>query len=144
MKKNIDLDLKRATGLIIRARRAAAFQRRDAGEPRNPAKAKPGQEKAFQEAGESVRAYDAILDLVEKEAKAERARALLLHKRKIERFADNALNFLIGFGITAVAALGISAALLLLRGPDALTRGAAFVGVAFILTREALYLWKRK
>ena len=146
MKKNItlDLDLKRATGLIIRARRAAAFQKRDAGEPRNPARAKPGQEKTFQEAGESVRAYDAVLNLIEKEVKAERLRATYPARAKARRFADRALDFIVGFGIVSVAALGVASALLLLRAPDIATRAAAFAGVTLILSREVASHWKRK
>lgn len=142
MKKNIDLE--RATGLVIRARRDAAFHKRDAGEPRNPAQAKPGQEKAFQEAGESVRAYDVILNLIEKEVKAERLRATLPARAKVQRFADHTLDFVIGVGITAVAALGIAAALLLLRAPDIATRAAAFAGVALIIIREVVDRLKRK
>ena len=137
-------DLERATGLIVRARRDAAFRKYNTGEPRNPAKAKPGQEKAFQEAGESVRAYDVILNLIEKEVKAERLRATLPARAKVQRFADRALDFVIGFGIVAVAALGTAAALLLLRAPDIATRAAAFVGVLLIIAREVAARWKRK
>lgn len=142
MKKNIDLE--RATGLVVRARRAAAFQKREAGEPRNPFQAKPGQEKSFEEAGKDVIAYDLLLNLVEKEAKAERARALFPYKQKARRFADRALDFIVGVGIVSIGALGVSAASLLLRAPDVVTRATAIVGVLFIIAREVINRWKQK
>ena len=64
-------DLKTAIGATVIARRNAAARLREAGNPRNPFRALPGMEQQFFEAAQSVRSYDLVLNLLEREVKRE-------------------------------------------------------------------------
>ena len=68
-------DFQAAVNLAQSARRNAAYRRRDAGDPRNPFRAKAGREQEFLEATQSARAYGLILKLLEKEARRRTASA---------------------------------------------------------------------
>ena len=60
-------DLKTAIGATVIARRNAAARLREAGNPRDPFRALPGMEQQFFEAAQSVRSYDLVLNLLERE-----------------------------------------------------------------------------
>ena len=64
-------DLKTAIGATVIARRNAAARLREAGNPRDPFHALPGMEQQFFEAAQSVRSYDLVLNLLEREVKRE-------------------------------------------------------------------------
>ena len=64
-------DLKTAIGATVIARRNAAARLREAGNPRDPFRALPGMEQQFFEAAQSVRSYDLVLNLLEREVKRE-------------------------------------------------------------------------
>ena len=79
-------DLKTAIGATVIARRNAAARLREAGNPRDPFRALPGMEQQFFEAAQSVRSYDLVLNLLEREVKREaRKRALPCPRRERHR-----------------------------------------------------------
>lgn len=100
-------DLKTAIGATVIARRNAAARLREAGNPRNPFRALPGMEQQFFEAAQSVRSYDLVLNLLEREVKREA-------RKRAGRTAQSAAAFLITAGLIILATLGFAAALLLL------------------------------
>ena len=103
-------DLKTAIGATVIARRNAAARLREAGNPRDPFRALPGMEQQFFEAAQSVRSYDLVLNLLEREVKREA-------RKRAGRTAQSAAVFLITAGLIILATLGFAAALLLLRCP---------------------------
>ena len=114
-------DLKTAIGATVIARRNAAARLREAGNPRDPFRALPGMEQQFFEAAQSVRSYDLVLNLLEREVKREA-------RKRAGRTAQSAAVFLITAGIAARAA-----ALLLMRCPVPAVSVTAFIGVAVSL-----------
>lgn len=119
-------ELQTAIGEMLIARRNAAYRKRDVGDPRNPFRAKAGRESEFYKAAQSVRAYDLILKLLEKEA----ARKCM---RRAVPTLDAILDFVIGFGLLALGMLDVAAACVAAGAPDAITRTAALLGVGFIM-----------
>ena len=103
-------DLKTAIGATVIARRNAAARLREAGNPRDPFRALPGMEQQFFEAAQSVRSYDLVLNLLEREVKREA-------RKRAGRTAQSAAAFLITAGLILLATLGFAAALLLMRCP---------------------------
>ena len=100
-------DLKTAIGATVIARRNAAARLREAGNPRDPFRALPGMEQQFFEAAQSVRSYDLVLNLLEREVKREA-------RKRAGRTAQSAAAFLITAGLIILATLGFAAALLLM------------------------------
>ena len=119
-------DLKIAIGATVIARRNAAARLREAGNPRDPFRALPGMEQQFFEAAQSVRSYDLVLNLLEREVKREA-------RKRAGRTAQSAAVFLITAGLIILATLGFAAALLLM-----LTCAAAIAGA--LRKRETLPL----
>lgn len=101
-------DLKTAIGATVIARRNAAARLREAGNPRDPFRALPGMEQQFFEAAQSVRSYDLVLNLLEREVKREA-------RKRAGRTAQSAAAFLITAGLIILATLGFAAALLKIR-----------------------------
>ena len=99
-------DIKTAIGATVIARRNAAARLREAGNPRDPFRALPGMEQQFFEAAQSVRSYDLVLNLLEREVKREA-------RKRAGRTAQSAAAFLITAGLIILATLGFAAALLL-------------------------------
>lgn len=85
-------DLKTAIGATVIARRNAAARLREAGNPRDPFRALPGMEQQFFEAAQSVRSYDLVLNLLEREVKREA-------RKRAGRTAQSAAVFLITAGL---------------------------------------------
>ena len=110
-------DLKTAIGATVIARRNAAARLREAGNPRDPFRALPAQ---------SVRSYDLVLNLLEREVKREA-------RKRAGRTAQSAAAFLITAGLILLATLGFAAALLLMRCPVPAVSVTAFIGVAVSL-----------
>ena len=100
-------DLKTAIGATVIARRNAAARLREAGNPRDPFRALPGMEQQFFEAAQSVRSYDLVLNLLEREVKREA-------RKRAGRTAQSAAAFIITAGLIILATLGFAAALLLM------------------------------
>lgn len=115
-------DLKTAIGATVIARRNAAARLREAGNPRNPFRALPGMEQQFFEAAQSVRSYDLVLNLLEREVKREA-------RKRAGRTAQSAAVFLITAGLIILATLGFAAALLLMRCPVPAVSVTAFISV---------------
>lgn len=115
-------DLKTAIGATVIARRNAAARLREAGNPRDPFRALPGMEQQFFEAAQSVRSYDLVLNLLEREV-----------KREARKRAGRTAAFLITAGLIILATLGFAAALLLMRCPVPAVSVTAFIGVAVSL-----------
>ncbi|WP_347133969.1 hypothetical protein [[Clostridium] symbiosum] len=102
-----------AVAYIHKIKRDALVNKRAYGQAHNPFKAVPGMEKDFEDAANTVRYCDRILKEIEKGAKRER------RKRVVIRFArsttDRFLSLLLGIGITGTATLGIWATCLAFR-----------------------------
>ena len=107
----------------------ALRQKRAAGEPRAPMRARPGQEAAFWKAEADLAALDLILKLLEREARLER---LLAGGRRIARARRFAADYLatllasmaaVGLGFLAAAGFWIAAA-----GPPAGPAGRGSAG----------------
>ena len=113
-------DLKTAIGATVIARRNAAARLREAGNPRDPFRALPGMEQQFFEAAQSVRSYDLVLNLLEREVKREA-------RKRAGRTAQSAAVFLITAGLIILATLGFAAALLLMRCPVPAVSVTAFI-----------------
>ena len=113
-------DLKTAIGATVIARRNAAARLREAGNPRDPFRALPGMEQQFFEAAQSVRSYDLVLNLLEREVKREA-------RKRAGRTAQSAAVFLITAGLIILATL------LLMRCPVPAVSVTAFIGVAVSL-----------
>lgn len=128
-------DLQTAIGDIMVAKHKAACRKRDAGDPRNPFRALPGREDEFYSAAQSVRKYDLILKLLEKEARRTVRMEAKRIKAKIARFIDKTLDFYVCAGIVALGTLGFAAAFQLLKAPEPVTQAAAIIGVAVALGR---------
>ena len=108
-------DLKTAIGATVIARRNAAARLREAGNPRDPFRALPGMEQQFFEAAQSVRSYDLVLNLLEREVKREA-------RKRAGRTAQSAAVFLITAGL-----------IILMRCPVPAVSVTAFIGVAVSL-----------
>lgn len=121
-------DLKTAIGATVIARRNAAARLREAGNPRDPFHALPGMEQQFFEAAQSVRSYDLVLNLLEREVKREA-------RKRAGRTAQSAAAFLITAGLIILATLGFAAALLLMRCPVPAVSVTAFIPLAEKLPR---------
>ena len=126
-------DLKTAIGATVIARRNAAARLREAGNPRDPFRALPGMEQQFFEAAQSVRSYDLVLNLLEREVKREA-------RKRAGRTAQSAAVFLITAGLIILDQLNgegrqqsFAAALLLMRCPVPAVSVTAFIGVAVSL-----------
>ena len=83
-------------------------------------------EQQFFEAAQSVRSYDLVLNLLEREVKREA-------RKRAGRTAQSAAAFLITAGLIILATLGFAAALLLMRCPVPTVSVTAFIGVAVSL-----------
>lgn len=103
-------------------------QKRAAGDPRAPMRARPGQKAAFEKAEADIAAADYILKMLEMEALREM-------KRKAVKTADALLNGLILFGLASAAMLGLGAAAVLLNFPDPVIQVTALVGVGVALAQ---------
>lgn len=68
-------DLKTAIGATVIARRNAAARLREAGNPRDPFRALPGWSSNSLKRQQSVRSYDLVLNLLEREVKREAQKA---------------------------------------------------------------------
>lgn len=110
-------------------------QKRAAGDPRAPMRARPGQEEAFAKVETDLSTADFILKLLETEERRERARALYEMKRKTVKTADALLDGFIIFGLASAAMLGLGAAAVLLSFPDPVIQVTALAGVGVALTR---------
>lgn len=128
-------DLQTAIGDIALARYKAAVRKREASNPRNPFKALPGREEEFYSAAQSVRQYDLILKLLEKEARRTIRMETKRIKAKISRFIKKVLDFYVCAGIVALGTLGFAAAFQLLKTPAPVTQAAAIIGVFVALAR---------
>ena len=134
---NRNPELERALGITIRGRREAAARRYDAGERRNPFQAKEGHERAFDEAGRDVQAYNLILNLLEREAKLERAREAFPKKQAARKIANLTLDFLVLSGLFCAAMLGPAAVMVLAGVGSPMAEVAAFLGVGTALAWAA-------
>lgn len=122
-------DLKTAIGATVIARRNAAARLREAGNPRDPFRALPGMEQQFFEAAQSVRSYDLVLNLLEREVKREA-------RKRAGRTAQSAAVFLITAGLIILATLGFAAALLLMRCPAPAVSVTAFIPSRHLQTHK--------
>lgn len=113
------------------ARRNALRHVRAAGNPRNPYCAREGREQEFDSGKDN--AFGLELALIELKARRREGRA-----DKAVRFADRALDAFIGVGLTALAALGLAAAFILLRLPEPAVQIAAVAGVGVALARTVI------
>lgn len=117
-------ELKRAVDLVAFQRREALARKRLSGDPRNPFRPRYGAELTFA-AAQEAETLGYILKLLEKEAARECA-------RRVIPTLDAILDFVIGFGLLALAMLGVAAACVAAGAPDGITRTAALLGVGFI------------
>ena len=118
----MDAELKQALGLVRRQRREALGRKRLSGDPRNPFRAREGEELTFAACAQEAKTLGYILKLLEKEAARERA-------RRVIPTPDTILDFVIGLGLLALAMLGVAAACVAAGAPDGITRAAALFGV---------------
>ena len=95
------------------------------GQPPQPVPGAAGEQQFF-EAAQSVRSYDLVLNLLEREVKREA-------RKRAGRTAQSAAVFLITAGLIILATLGFAAALLLMRCPVPAVSVTAFIGVAVSL-----------
>lgn len=135
MKKTITPKEARAWAGAIRLE--SLRQKRAAGDPRAPMRARPGQEAAFEKAEADIAAADYILKMLEREEKRERAWAFWQMKRKVVKTADALLNGFILFGLASAAMLGLGAAAVLLNCPDPIIQATALAGVGAALAWAA-------
>ena len=91
---------------------------------------------AFTAAAQEAETLGYILKLLEKEAARECA-------RRVIPTLDAILDFVIGFGLLALAMLGVAAACVAAGATDGITRTAALLGVGFI-TALSLHRLGRK
>lgn len=133
MKK--DITTKEARAWAEGLRLELLQQKRAAGDPRAPMRAKPGREAAFEKAEAGLAAADFILKTLEAEERQERARAVAGLKRKAVKTADALLDGAIVFGLASAAMLGVAAAAVALRLPDPVVRATAIIGVGVALAR---------
>ena len=115
-------ELKRAADLVAFQRREALARKRLSGDPRNPFRPRYGAELTFTAAAQEAETLGYILKLLEKEAARECA-------RRVIPTLDAILDFVIGFGLLALAMLGVAAACVAAGAPDSITRTAALLGV---------------
>ena len=113
------------------ARRDALRRVRAAGNPHNPRRAREGREQEFDSGKKD--AFGLELALIELKARRREDRA-----DEAVRFADRALDAFIGVGLTALAALGLAAAFVLLRLPEPVVQIAAVAGVGVALARTVV------
>lgn len=123
-------DIKAAIGATTVARRAALQQKRATGDPRNPFQARPGMEKEFLDADQGVRAFDLILNLLEKETARERRKPIL-------RILDRAVEIFAIFGLLTIGTLGIATICILMNYPSPIIQATAIIGVGYALARSA-------
>ena len=95
-------ELKRAADLVAFQRREALARKRLSGDPRNPFRPRYGAELTFTAAAQEAETLGYILKLLEKEAARECARQVI-------PTLDAILDFVIGFGLLALAMLGVAA-----------------------------------
>lgn len=133
MKKAITLKEARAWARVLRLE--LLQQKRAAGDPRAPMRARPGQGAAFEKAEADIAAADFILKLLEMEERRKQARALYEMKRKAFNAADALLDGFIIFGLASAAMLGLGAAAVLLNCPNPIIQVTALVGVGVALAR---------
>ena len=107
-------------------------QKRAVGDPRAPMRARPGKE-AFAKVEADIATADFILKLLENEERRARARAMERLKRRAVKPVDTLLDKAIVFGLASAAMLGIAAAYVLLKSPDAIVRATALAGVGVAL-----------
>ena len=103
-------------------------QKRAAGDPRAPMRARPGQEAAFEKAEADITAVDYILKILEMEA-------LRKMKRKAVKTAAALLDRVIIFGLASAAMLGVAAAAVLLNFPSPVVQATAIAGIGVALAR---------
>lgn len=104
-------ELKRAADLVAFQRREALARKRLSGDPRNPFRPRYGAELTFTAAAQEAETLGYILKLLEKEAARECA-------RRVIPTLDAILDFVIGFGLLALAMLGVAAACVAAGAPD--------------------------
>lgn len=126
-------ELQAAIGTMSIARLNAAARMRSAGDPHNPYTAQPGREQEYFEAAQSVRTYDLILKLLEKEVKRQAFERTRPARAKLNRIANRAASIYIVGGLTALATLGFAAAGVLLKLSVPLVSTLAIIGVAVSL-----------
>lgn len=129
-------ELKRAADLVAFQRREALARKRLSGDPRNPFRPRYGAELTFTAAAQEAETLGYILKLLEKEAARECA-------RRVIPTLDAILDFVIGFGLLALAMLGVAAACVAAGAPDSFTRAAALLGLGFMAAVN-LHRQKRK
>ena len=125
-------ELRAATAAVTELRRRALYNKRAAGDPRHPGKARPGLETPHQAADREARGLTLALKYLEKEARRQESREI---KRTAVRLADRALDIAICFGLLGLATLGIAAVCVTLNAPDMVTQATALVGVGTALGR---------
>lgn len=108
-------------------------QKRAVGDPRAPMRARPGKEEAFAKVEADIATADFILKLLENEERRARARAMERLKRRAVKPVDALLDKAIVFGLASAAILGVAAACVLLKSPDAIVRATALAGVGVAL-----------
>lgn len=114
-------------------RRELLRQKRAVGDPRAPMRARPGQEEAFAKVEADIATADFILKLLENEERRARARAMERLRHRAIKPVDTLLDKAIVFGLASAAMLGIAAAYVLLKSPDAIVRATALAGVGVAL-----------
>lgn len=110
------------------ARYDALRRARESATPYNPYRARDGQGAEYAAAKKEAFALGVILTELKARRREDRAEEAL-------RFADRALDVFIGVGLTALAALGLAAAFVLLRLPEPVAQVTAVVGVGVALAR---------
>lgn len=104
------MNVKEAEVWVAALRGQALRQKRAAGEPRAPMRARPGQEAAFQKAETDLAATDFLLKLLEKEARHERllagGRRLARARRLVAEYLAVLVASLAAVGLGSLAAVG--------------------------------------
>ena len=113
--------------------RELLLEKRSAGEPLAPMRAKPGYELQFQRAERDLAAADFFLKLLEKERHYDQLRAMAKKPCRAARIADAAINFVVTFGLVSAAMLGLAAILALLRFHAVVVQLTAAFGVGAAL-----------
>lgn len=113
-------ELKRALALVVSRRRTALIVKRQAGDPRNPFRAKYGEEQTFAYASQEAATLLYILKVLETQAARECA-------RRAWPYIDRALDILVAFGLIALGILGVAAVCIVAGAPDPVTRATACI-----------------
>jgi len=120
--------MQEARAFVEELRRELLRQKRTAGDPRAPMRARPGQEEAFEKVEANLARAELILKLLAMEA-------LRTEKRKAVKAVDALLDGFIIFGLASAAMLGVAAAAVLLNAPSPVVQATAIIGVGVALAR---------